>query len=161
LQPGQSTFQQFANQPTVLDHKDNATEVEIAEDNRQHRALHLEFALWYNGDAVLQNLPIAAVHRIFIAAKKNPVTGVGSATCLKLLTHLHNNCYRVWAWNTNTERVTETLLWFPTTTVMTHHYSTDIVIAADHYLSQALLQPVPASSLSPLNDIHRQELLQL
>jgi hypothetical protein len=44
--------------------------------------------LWQNGDAVLRNLLIPAVPGIFIAAKKNPVTGFGNVICLQLLTHL-------------------------------------------------------------------------
>jgi hypothetical protein len=44
---------------------------------------------------VLCNLLIAAVPSIFIAAKKNPVTGFGNVTCLELLTHLHNNYEKI------------------------------------------------------------------
>jgi hypothetical protein len=72
-------------------HKDNATEADIAEDNRKNTALRREFFLWHNVDAVLRNLPIAAVPGIFLATAKNPVTGLGNVTHLTLLTHLHNN----------------------------------------------------------------------
>jgi hypothetical protein len=81
-------FNKPANPPTVPAHKDKTTEVEIFEDNRQHKALCLEFVLWHHVNAVLHNLLITAVPGIFIAAKKNPFTGVGNVTCLELLTHL-------------------------------------------------------------------------
>jgi hypothetical protein len=73
----------------------------------------------------------------------------------------HYRCYRMWAWNTNAERVANTLAWFPTATVMPRHSSTGIVIAAAHDLTHALLHPVPTSPLSPLTASHRQQLLQL
>jgi hypothetical protein len=79
------------NLPINPTHKDKATEAEIAEDNRQNKALRLEFVLWHNVDAVLRNLLIAAVPGIFLATMKNPVTGFGNVTCLELLTHLHDN----------------------------------------------------------------------
>jgi hypothetical protein len=88
---GNLPFNKPVNPPTVPAHKDNTTEVDIAEDNRQHKALRLEFVLWHNVDAVPRNLLIAAVPAIFIAAKKNTVTGFSNVTCLELLTHLHNN----------------------------------------------------------------------
>jgi hypothetical protein len=79
------------NPPTVPPHKDGATEAEIAEDNRQHKALRLEFMRWHNVDALLRNMLIAAVPSIFIAAKKNPVTGFRNVACLELLSILHDN----------------------------------------------------------------------
>jgi hypothetical protein len=88
---GNMPFEKPTNPPTVPAHKDKANEAEIAKDNRQYKALRLEFLLWYNIDAVLHNLLIAAVPCIFIAAKKNPVTGFGNVTCLELLSHLHDN----------------------------------------------------------------------
>jgi hypothetical protein len=39
---------------------------------------------------VLRNLLISAIPAIFIAAKKNLVTGFGNVTCLQILTHLHD-----------------------------------------------------------------------
>jgi hypothetical protein len=56
------------NPPIVPAHKDKATKAEIAEENRQHEALHLEFVLWHNIDDMLHNLMIAAVSGIFIAS---------------------------------------------------------------------------------------------
>jgi hypothetical protein len=73
----------------------------------------------------------------------------------------HYQCYQVWAWITNAERVADTLTWFPTTTIMPQHSSTDIVISTAHNLTHAFLHPAPASSLLPLADSHRQQLLQL
>jgi hypothetical protein len=88
---GNVPFDKPVNPPTVPSHKDKAIEAEIAEQYWQHNALRIEFILWHNVDAVLHNLLITAVPGIFIAAKKNPVTGFGNVTCLKLLTHLHDN----------------------------------------------------------------------
>jgi hypothetical protein len=73
----------------------------------------------------------------------------------------HYRCYRVWAWNTNAEQIANTLTWFPTDTAMPIHSSTDIVMAAAHDLTHALLNPAPSSPLSPLNDSQRHRLLQL
>jgi hypothetical protein len=83
------------NPPTVPAHKDGAPKAEIAEDNRQHKALRLEFVLWYNIDAVLRNMLIAAVPGIFITAKNNPVTGFGDVTYLELLSHLDDNYKKI------------------------------------------------------------------
>jgi hypothetical protein len=46
--------------------------------------------LWHNAGALLRNLLIAAVPEIFLAAKRNPVTGFGSVKCIALVTHLHD-----------------------------------------------------------------------
>jgi hypothetical protein len=73
----------------------------------------------------------------------------------------HYRCYRVWAWSTNAERIADTLAWFPTTTIMPRHSSTDIAIAAAHDLTHALLHPAPASPLSPLTDSQHHTLLTL
>jgi hypothetical protein len=92
---GNVPFDKPVNPPTVPAHKDKATKAEIAEDNRQHKALRIEFVLWHNVDAMLRNLLIAAVPGIFVAAKKNSVTGFGNVTCLELLTHLHDNYRKI------------------------------------------------------------------
>jgi hypothetical protein len=73
----------------------------------------------------------------------------------------HYRCYRVWAWATNSERIADTLAWFPTTVIMPCHSSTDIAIAAAHDLAQALLSPSPSSPLSPITESQRHQLLQL
>jgi hypothetical protein len=88
---GNVDFDPPINPPASPTHKDNATGVEIADDNRQHTALRREFVQWHNVDAVLRNLLIAAVPCIFLEKMKNSVTGFGNVTCLELLTHLHNN----------------------------------------------------------------------
>jgi hypothetical protein len=83
------------NPPSVAVYKDNATKMEIAEENRQHKARHLEFVIWHTVDAVLRNLIITRVPDIFIAAKKKTVTGFGNVTFLELLTHLHDTCGQI------------------------------------------------------------------
>jgi hypothetical protein len=88
---GNVDFDPPINPPASPTHKDNATEAEIVDDNRKHTALRREFVQWHNVDAVLRNLLIAAGPGIFLATMKNPATGFGNVTCLKLLTHLHNN----------------------------------------------------------------------
>jgi hypothetical protein len=73
----------------------------------------------------------------------------------------HYRCYIVWAWATTSERITDTLTWFPTMVVMPRHSTTDIAIAAAHDLAQALLSPSPSSSLPPIYDSQHHQLLQL
>jgi hypothetical protein len=87
---GGVAFQVPTTPPAFPAHKDNASYAEIAEDNRQHKALLSEFVLWHNADAILRNLLIAAVPTIFLAAIRNPVTGFGNVSCLSLLNHLHD-----------------------------------------------------------------------
>jgi hypothetical protein len=87
---GNVAFDPPANPPSAPVHKDKTTEAEITEEKRQHKARRLEFVLWHNVEAVLRKLLIAAVPGVFFAAKKNPVTGFGNATCLELLAHLHD-----------------------------------------------------------------------
>jgi hypothetical protein len=88
---GNGDFDPPINPPASPTHKDNATEAEIAEDNRKQTALRRNFVQLHNVDAILRNLLIAAVPGIFLAMMKNPVTGFGNITCIELLTHLHNN----------------------------------------------------------------------
>jgi hypothetical protein len=73
----------------------------------------------------------------------------------------HYRCYRVWAWATTSERIVDTLAWFPTTVIMPRHSSTDVAIAAAHDLAQAMLSPSPSSPVSPITDSQRHQLLQL
>jgi hypothetical protein len=87
---GSVAFKVPTASPYFPTHKDKAADAEITEDNMQHKALLAEFVLWHNADALLRNLLIAAVPAIFLAAKRNPVTGFGNVTCLTLPTHLHN-----------------------------------------------------------------------
>jgi hypothetical protein len=87
---GNVAFDPHVNPPSVPVHKDKATEAEIAEENRQHKARHLKFVLRHNFDAMLRNLIIAGLPGIFPAAKKHPATGFGNMSCLELLTHLHD-----------------------------------------------------------------------
>jgi hypothetical protein len=62
----------------------------------------------------------------------------------------HYQCYHVWAWATNSERIADTLAWLPTTVIMPRHSSTEFAIAAAQDLAQALLSPPPSSPLSPI-----------
>jgi hypothetical protein len=87
---GDVAFQGPTAPPALPAHKYKATDAEIAEDNRRHKALLAEFVLWHTADAILRNLIIAAVPTIFLAAIHNPVTGFGNVYCLSLLNHLHD-----------------------------------------------------------------------
>jgi hypothetical protein len=80
-------FQVPTAPPSFTAHKVKSANAEIVEDNCQHEALLAEFILWHKG-ATLHNLLIAAVPAIFLAAKRNPVTGFGDVSCLFLLSHL-------------------------------------------------------------------------
>jgi hypothetical protein len=73
----------------------------------------------------------------------------------------HYRCYCVWTWATNSERIADTLAWFPTTVIMPRHSSTDVAIAAAHDLDQALLSTSPSSPLSQITESQRHQLLQL
>jgi hypothetical protein len=68
---GGVAFQVPTAHPAFPSHKDKATYAEIAED------------------AILRNLIIAVVPTIFLAAKRNTVTGFGNVPCMSLLNHLH------------------------------------------------------------------------
>jgi len=65
---------------------------------------------------------------------------------------LHYRCYRVWILETTSERIADTVVWFPTKVSMPKSSSTDAVIAAAQDLTSALLHPSPASPLSPISD---------
>jgi hypothetical protein len=73
----------------------------------------------------------------------------------------HYRCYRVWIWETTSERIADTLAWFPTKVVMPIASSAERAAAAAHDLIQALLHPSPASPLAPLSNDHHQALTQL
>jgi hypothetical protein len=87
---GGVAFQVPTAPPAFPAHKDKATDTEIAENNRQHKALLVEFFLRHNADAILRNLVMASVPTIFLAAIRNPITGFGNVSCLSLLNHLHD-----------------------------------------------------------------------
>jgi hypothetical protein len=73
----------------------------------------------------------------------------------------HYRCYRVWITETTSERVADTLSWYPTQVSMPRASSTEEASAAARDLIEALANPGPASPLAPLSDSHRQALFQL
>jgi hypothetical protein len=73
----------------------------------------------------------------------------------------HYRCYNVWIWETASERIADTLAWFPTKVTMPVHSSADTALAAARDLTQALLHPAPASALAPLSDQQYLALRQL
>jgi hypothetical protein len=73
----------------------------------------------------------------------------------------HYRCYSVWIWETASERIADTLAWFPTKVTMPVHSSADAAIDAAQALTKALLNPAPASPLAPLSDQHQSALRQL
>lgn len=65
---------------------------------------------------------------------------------------LHYRSYRVWVNETSAERISDTLVWFPTKVVMPTVSSADAAEAAARDLISALLHPSAASPLAPLGD---------
>jgi hypothetical protein len=76
-------------------------------------------------------------------------------------TMLHFRCYRVWILETTSERIADTVVWFPTKVSMPKSSSTDAAIAAVRDLTSALLHPSPASPLSPISASQHAALQQL
>jgi hypothetical protein len=73
----------------------------------------------------------------------------------------HYRCYRVWIKETTSERISDTLTWFPSQVKMPSTSSRDTIVAAAHDLAHALAHPSPASPLSPLLVHEREALSQL
>jgi len=73
----------------------------------------------------------------------------------------HYRNFTVYVPSTNAIRISDTLAWFPQHITMPTASSTDLAIAAAHDLTQALLHPSPPSFFAPLQNIQRDELLQL
>jgi hypothetical protein len=75
--------------PAFPSHFEPASDAQIAEMNRQHKANKEEFILFHNADTALRNLLIAAAPPIFLADQRDPMAGFSNKTVLKLLTYLH------------------------------------------------------------------------
>jgi hypothetical protein len=73
----------------------------------------------------------------------------------------HYRCYRVYVWGTNSERVADTLAWFPTRVKMPTMSSLDLALAAAKDLLHALIHPSPGSPLAPTTDSQTAALKQL
>jgi hypothetical protein len=73
----------------------------------------------------------------------------------------HYRCYRVWIWGTKSEKVADTLVWFPTKVVTPTLSSHDLVLAAANDLIKALQHPSPGSPLVPTNNSQTAALKQL
>ncbi|EEC51526.1 predicted protein [Phaeodactylum tricornutum CCAP 1055/1] len=73
----------------------------------------------------------------------------------------HYRCYRVWINSTTSERIADTLTWFPSKVQMPTTSSRDTVVAAARNLATALSNPTPASPLAPLATQERVALQQL
>ena len=70
-------------------------------------------------------------------------------------------CYEIWATETRAPRIVDTVEWFPKHVTMPTASSTDLVLAAAHDLTQALLNPTANSPLAPLTDseVHQLQVL--
>jgi hypothetical protein len=68
--------------PAFPIHSETASDAQIAETNRQHKAKKEEFILFHNADTALRNLLIAAAPPIFLADQRDPMTGFGNKTIL-------------------------------------------------------------------------------
>jgi len=73
----------------------------------------------------------------------------------------HYRNFKVYIPSTRSIRISDTLAWFPAHVTMPTASSTDLAMAAAYDLTQALLNPAPASALSPLSDSQRNALIQL
>ena len=67
----------------------------------------------------------------------------------------HYRCYRVWITETTSERVADTLSWYPTQVSMPRASTTEEASAAARDLIAALTNPKPAYPLAPLSDSNR------
>jgi hypothetical protein len=86
---GNKPFEPPTVPPAFPSKSESASDAQIAETNRQHKAKKEEFILFNNADTALRNLLIAAVPPIFLADQRDTMTGFGNKTVLKLLTYLH------------------------------------------------------------------------
>jgi hypothetical protein len=73
----------------------------------------------------------------------------------------HYRCYHVWIWSTRSERVADTLAWFPTRVVMPTLSSLELALAAAKDLVKALQHPSAGSPLAPSTDSQTAALKQL
>jgi hypothetical protein len=73
----------------------------------------------------------------------------------------HYRCYWVYTWGTQSERITDTLVWFPTCVKMPTMSSLDLALAAAQDLLMALMHPSPGSPLAPTTDSQTAALKQL
>ena len=67
----------------------------------------------------------------------------------------------MWTKDTRSERIAETLTWFPTLVEMPKPSSADAAIVTAQQLTAALQNPPPATPLAPLSDEHIAALDQL
>jgi hypothetical protein len=86
---GNKPFEPLTTPSTFPSHSESASDAQIAEINRQHKAKKEKFILFHNADTALRNLLIAAVRPIFLADQRDPMAEFGNKTVLQLLTYLH------------------------------------------------------------------------
>ena len=72
---------------------------------------------------------------------------------------LHFRCYRVWGPETNTERIIDTVVWFPTTCIIPIASPATLIDVATRDLIIALLSTQRSSLLFPLSSSLRHELI--
>jgi hypothetical protein len=73
----------------------------------------------------------------------------------------HYRCYKIWIQETESERIANTVVWFPTRVTLPRTSSADAATTAAQDLIHVLQNPHPASPLSPLTDEHQSALRQL
>jgi hypothetical protein len=74
---GNKPFEPLTALSAFPSHSESASDAQIVETNRQHKAKKEEFILFHNADTELCNLLIAAVPHIFLADQRDPTTGFG------------------------------------------------------------------------------------
>ena len=73
----------------------------------------------------------------------------------------HHRCFRIWAAETNTERITNTIAWFPRNISMSQWSPHDTVVAAAYDLTQVLLKTRPTSPVPTISESIHNSLLEL
>ena len=66
----------------------------------------------------------------------------------------HYRCYLIWIIDTNTERISDSIAWFPHYTNIPVYTNQSTILSATHKLTQVLLQPRLSASFFPLAHNH-------
>jgi hypothetical protein len=114
---GNKPFEPPTAPPAFPSHSDTASDAQIAETNRQHKARKEEFILYHNTDTALCNLLVAAVPPIFLADQRDPMTGFRNKTVLQILTYLHTTFGSISEKNLELNTARMQLQWNPPTAI--------------------------------------------
>jgi hypothetical protein len=73
----------------------------------------------------------------------------------------HYRCYRVYMTETKTERISDTISWYPTKVTLPTSSSAEVITAALHDVQQELLNQRPDNSICTISDNQREILKQM